>query len=448
MEATRHDTTLWQDLRALSSQYWILFGGTLVNRFGNFVMPFMAIYLRHEGEVGHAYYEKWQIGLVLSTYGAGSLLAGVLGGYLTDRIGRRATMILSCFGGGVLMLLLSQARGMPALMSCIFMTALLTSLYGPASSAFIADIVPPRLRIRAFSCLRMAVNTGFAAGTAAAGFMMTYSFASLFIGDAVTTLAMGFAAWFGLKSIPRPPSLNNSWAHALGHMKANRPFQLSVIASFLVAFTFTQISSSYGLQATEGLKKHRLEQMAAVSLSPAPTAAETGVAAASTPKVAEVPSTSMEKGTVYGYLLSLNGLLVVFFELPLTSFTRRFSPPRMIAVGYALVGLGLGLNGFGATIPLLVASMFILTIGEIMALPVSNSYLAGLAPDDMRGRYQGVISMTWSSATLIGPSIGLAVYQISPLFLWIAVGVIGCLAGAIMLTIKWKAPAPVVADRV
>ena len=91
------DTTLWQDLRSLPGQYWILFSGTLVNRFGHFVIPFLAIYLRQQG------HDARTIGLTLGAYGAGALVAGAIGGYLADRIGRKPTMLLSCAGAASFM---------------------------------------------------------------------------------------------------------------------------------------------------------------------------------------------------------------------------------------------------------------------------------------------------------------------------------------------------------
>ena len=113
--------------------------------------------------------------------------------------------------------------------------------------------------------------------------------------------------------------------------------------------------------------------------------------------------------------------MIVFFELPLTSLTRRFAPTRVMAVGYALVGLGMGLNIFGANLWVLTISMVIFTIGEMISLPIGHSYMANLAPEEMRGRYMGVLSVAWSSATMVGPAAGVALYQFSPPVLWVVV---------------------------
>jgi MFS family permease len=381
-------TTLLQDLKALPGQYWILFSGTLVNRFGHFVLPFLAIYLRQRG------FDAKVTSLTMAAYGAGALLAGVIGGYLADRLGRKTTMLISCGGGAAFMMLLSQAQSVPALVITTFMNGLLMAMYGPAAGALIADLVPPALRVRAFSCQRLAINLGFAAGMATAGFMATRSFFALFVADAATTLILGLTVLFGLKRKPAMARENHGWGHALRHMRSNRPFQFAVVAALLIGIVFWQMSSSYSLQATEGagLDEH-----------------------------------------AYGLLMALNGILIVFLELPLTSYTKRLSPVMVMAAGYAIIGLGLGINVLGASVPVLLTSMVVLTAGEMIAFPVTNGYMAALAPDEMRGRYQGVISMSWSVATMVGPAAGIALYQAHPTLLWGATLMMSLVAAGLML---------------
>jgi MFS family permease len=391
MSTKPEHTTLLQDLKALPGQYWILFNGTLVNRFGHFVIPFLAIYLRQQG------FDAKVTSLTMGAYGAGALLAGVIGGYMADRLGRKNTMLISCGGAAAFMMLLSQAHTVPSLVITTFMTGLLTAMYGPAAGALIADLIPPALRVRAFSCQRLAINFGFAAGMATAGFMATRSFFALFVADAATTLILGLTVLFGLKPRAMVARENSGWGHALRHMRGNVPFQLAVVASLLIGIVFWQMSSSYGLQATEGAG---LDERA------------------------------------YGLLMALNGILIVFLELPLTSYTKRLSPVLMMAVGYAIIGLGMGMNALGATLPVLMASMIVLTAGEMIAFPVNNGYMAALAPDEMRGRYQGVISISWSMATMVGPSAGISLYQSNPTLLWIITLVMSLVAAGLMLATR------------
>jgi MFS family permease len=390
MNTQPRPTTLLQDLRSLPGQYWILFSGTLVNRFGNFVMPFLVIYLKMRGN------DERAIGLTLGAYGAGGLCAGILGGYLSDRIGRKPTMLISCASAAAFMLLLSQAVTVHALAMTTFMLGLSSGIYGPAAGALIADLIPPELRVRAFSCQRWAINMGFAAGMATAGLMAKKSFTALFVADAATTLILGMTILIGLK--PRPPVKvakgEDGWSHALKHIKGNIPFQLASAAAFLITLVFLQMSCTYSLQTTEGA--------------------------------------GLGERT-YGLLMAMNGIMIACLELPLIGFTRRFSPVKIIATGNVLIGIGMGINSLGATLPLLVLSMAVFTTGEMIAMPVSSGYMASLAPDGMRGRYQGVMSVTWSSATMVGPALGMFLYHSNPPLLWISATGLSLVSACLLL---------------
>jgi MFS family permease len=398
MNTQPRPTTLLQDLSSLPGQYWILFSGTLVNRFGTFVMPFLVIYLKMRG------HSESVIGFTLGAYGAGALCGGIIGGNLSDKIGRKPTMLISCVGSATFMLLLSQAEAVPALALATFMTGLFAAIYNPASSALIADLIPPELRVRAFACQRWAINIGFAAGMATAGFMAKTSFTALFVADAATTLLMGLTVLIGLKPRPASQVVRSGWSHALKHMKGNAPFQLACAAAFLIAVVFLQMSCTYSLQTTEGA--------------------------------------GLDEQT-FGLLMALNGVMIACLELPLTGYTRRFSPVKTMAAGYMLIGIGMGINFLGASLPLLVTSMMVFTLGEMISMPVSSSYMASLAPDEMRGRYQGVVSVTWSSATMVGPALGLALYHSSPATLWLVLSGLGVLSALLILATQGKRDAVV-----
>ncbi|GAA5482707.1 MDR family MFS transporter [Haloferula sargassicola] len=388
--------SLWSDLRRLPRCYWILFSGTLINRFGHFVMPFLALYLKRQG------HEAWVTGASLAAYGAGALLANITGGYCADRIGRKPTILFSCTSAALSMLALSQAHAPGAIVAISGVVGLASAMYFPASSALLADMVPAALRIRAFGCQRLAVNLGFALGMITAGALAAGSFLWLFVIDAATTALLGLLVLIGLPAGKKPAPSNAGWGVALRSMRGNPPYVRAVFAAFCSAMIFWQLSSTWGLHVT-------------------------------------TVGGFSEK--TYGWLMAINGLMIVAFELPLTSLTRRFAPPRVMAAGYLLVGLGIGLSAFGGALPLLVAVMVLFTLGEMVALPVSHSFVANLAPDDMRGRFMGVLGVAWSSATMIGPAAGLALFERSPESLWIACFGFGALAAASVAGIRERQPA-------
>ncbi|MEM1086020.1 MAG: MFS transporter [Verrucomicrobiota bacterium] len=392
-----NEHSLWHDLKQLPGAYWILFSGTLVNRFGHFVMPFLAIYLKREG------YDGWVTGAALAAYGAGGLIANLAGGYLADRIGRKPTIVTSCGTASMAMIALCFASGPTWIIAASGAVGLTSAMYFPAASALLADLVPKPLRIRAFGCQRLAINLGFALGMITAGMLATRSFTLLFFIDAATTTLLGLLVLFGLPRGVRRVPKNAGWPTALKAMKANPAYIRAVIASFCIAAVFWQVSSSWGLHVTQGL-----------GLSPA----------------------------TYGWLMALNGLMIVLFELPLTSFTRKHPEVRAMVIGYALVGIGMGLNLLGGGLTGAAIVVVVFTLGEMIALPVAHSYIASIAPEDMRGRFMGVLGVAWSAATMLGPAAGIALFEYSPDLLWVACLGLG-LGAAWCVARTRKASAPV-----
>jgi len=379
--------TLLASLRTLPRAAWILFLGVFLNKFGSFVVPFLTLYLTRQG------YSMADAGIAIGAYGAGHFLASGLGGHLADTIGRRKTIVLSMFSAAITMLLLSQARSLPAIILLTAFAGLAGELYRPASSALLTDLVPAGQRITAFSAYRMAFNAGWAFGPATAGFLAERGYLWLFVGDAITSVLFGMVAFFALPRGVRSQQAESKWSDALQVLRYDRKFHQVLAASFAIALVFFQISSTYGLFVTQ-----------------------LGFSAAA-----------------YGAIISLNGVLVVFCELPLSTITRRFPARRVIGLGYALVGTGFALNAFAHTVPALVVAMTVVTFGEMLTIPVSVAYVADLAPAHMRGRYMGAFGLTWALGLTVGPSLGMTLFHYGAAALWLSCGALGLLAAAIIL---------------
>lgn len=378
------------DLKLLPRPFYLLMAGSFINRFGHFVIPFLAIYLSQLG------FTPAVTGYALASYGAGGFFASILGGYLADRIGRKPTLLISCFGAAGAMIVLAFAHTVPSFIVGAFLSGLMTNLYYPASSSLTADLIGKELRVRAFAVQRLVLNLATACGMMTAGLVAATSFFWLFVADAGTTLILGLIVLFGLKRGigKKAEATNAGWSAALPIIGKDRAFLRAVGASFLVAVVFWQTGSSLGLQVT----------------------GESGLD---------------EKA--YGFLLGLNGLIIVLFELPLTNLTRGRDPQRVMALGYALLGGGLSLLAFGSGVFMLILSMVVLTIGEMISSPVASSYVANLAPDEMRGRYMGVNGLSWNVAAGVGPMAGLWIYGANPELLWVLCGVLGLAAAALIL---------------
>lgn len=384
--ASGRSETLLSSLRTLPRPAWILFFGTFLNKFGGFVVPFLTLYLTSRG------YTVSETSCAVASYGIGSLVASLLGGHLADHIGRHQTILLSMFSGAATMMLLSQARGLPVIVALTALAGLTNEFYRPASTALLADIVRPGQRITAFAALRVSFNAGFAFGPATAGFLAAYGYFWLFAGDAATSALFGLVVLFAMPHVAYNRQDNASWMEALRVLRRDHKLHQLVLANFAIALIFFQLASTFGLYVTH-----------------------LGFSAAT-----------------YGAIVSLNGALIVLCELPLTRITRRFPRRRVLAIGYIVCAAGYSLNALTRSVAGLAVCMVVLTLGEMIAMPTSQAYLADLAPHHMRGRYMGVSGLTWALALISGPALGLKLFALAPTVYWVGCAGLGVFAAAVI----------------
>jgi MFS family permease len=380
-------SSLRENLRALPPAAWILFGGTFINRFGTFVIPFLVLYLTRSG------YTIAQAGLGVGAYGAGHVMASALGGHLADRIGRRNTIVLSMFSSAAAMLALSQARGFAAILICTCLAGTAAELYRPASNALLVDLVGQRQSVFAFGMYRFAVNLAFAAGPATAGFLADRSFLYLFVGDAATSIVYGLIAIFALPHGLRSDMTGERLGEAVRLAATNRRFLLLLAATILLTLVDFQLGSTFALHV----------------------------------KSLGLPA------RVYGLLTSENGLLIICFELLITNFVQRFQPQPVIAAGYLLSGLGFAMTGLARTIPALAGTIIVWTLGEMLSSPMVVGYVAQIAPEKYRGRYMGLLTVSWSFGMLAGPPLGTAIFARNPMILWAGCGILGMVSATLVL---------------
>jgi MFS family permease len=382
--------TLREGIRSLPGPVWILCAGTFVNRFGSFVAVFLVLYLRDRG------YSIAEAGLVVSFYGVGNVIAAGVGGWTADRFGRRNALALSMFSSAATLLLLSQATPLPLIIVLTTLAGLTGEMYRPAAAALLTDLTPAGERIPAFALNRLAINLGFAAGPAVAGLLAERSFFLLFLGDALTSAAFGVIALTTLPEGVRVRRGEERRGEAVRTMLRDRAFLFFLMSSVLGAFVYFQSQTTFPLHVR------------ASGLSDAD----------------------------YGLLISLNGLAIVLFELPLVAITQRFPYRPVLTLGSLLVGLGFALNAFANDLPELALTVLIWTLGEIIYAPVASAYVADIAPEHLRGRYQGAWGLTWGVAYVFAPALGAAIFAWSSDALWLICGLLGVAAALLLLAAR------------
>jgi MFS family permease len=382
--------TLRAGIRALPAPVWILCAGSFVNRFGSFVAVFLVLYLRSEG------YSIAEAGLVVSFYGIGNVAAAGVGGWVADRLGRRNAIALSMFSSATTLVLLSQAESLVVVVALTTLAGLTGEMYRPAASALLADLTPAGERIPAFALNRLAINAGFAAGPATAGFLAEESFFLVFLGDALTSAVFGVIALVALPEGVRVRRGEERRGEAVRTIARDRAFLLFLISSVLGAFVYFQSQTTFPLHVrASGLSE-----------------------------------------SDYGLLISLNGLAIVLFELPLVAISQRFPYRPVLALGSLLVGAGFALNAIANDLPELALTVVIWTLGEIVYAPVASAYVADIAPEHLRGRYQGSWGLTWGLAFVLAPAIGAPLFAWSGEALWLACGALGVVSAGLILAAR------------
>ncbi|MCU1347857.1 MAG: major facilitator superfamily 1, partial [Acidobacteria bacterium] len=268
-----------------------------------------------------------------------------------------------------------------------------SEMYRPAAHALIGDLVPAERRVAAFGMYRFAINLGFTAGPATAGFLADRSFLYLFVGDALTSIGYGIIAILFLPHGLRTYQKHERSGDALRVVLRDRPFLLFLAGSICLATVDFQIPSTVALHV----------------------------------KLAGFPNST------YGALISLNGLLIVLFELAITAFIQRFPPRPVITAGYLLVGIGVALTGVSYSVPALAATVVIWTLGEMISSPAAAAYASLLAPEKYRGRYMGIWVMTWAVGMVAGPALGTLILERNPAFLWSSIGLLGVVGAMLMM---------------
>lgn len=392
MPATKRIASL---VEGLPPTYWLIWTGTLINRIGGFVIPFLTLYLTAQRAIPVS-----RAALIVSLFGAGSFLAQLTGGDLTDRLGRRPVMLMSFFVTPIFMVTLGLARNPILIAAATFTVGFFMDLYRPAVGAAIADLVPPESRTRAYGYNYWAINLGAAVAPLLAGLIAGHNYLILFIADAVTTAIFGLIVLFGIRETRPAQAQHTSHASVTERMSQLRREPILLIFSFITLF--------FGVIYMQGNVTLPLD-MQSHGLGP----------------------------QQYGMAIAVNGFLIILVTIPVSNMAAKWPRFETVAVSAVLVGLGFGSTALASTLPLFALSVAIWTIGEIAATSVAPTIIADLSPVELRGLYQGIFGAAWGLAYFIGPLAGGWVYEhLGSRTLWMGCLALGIILGACYLALR------------
>jgi MFS family permease len=379
----------------LPRAFWVIFGGQIVNRLGQFVQPFLALYL-----VGGRDLSVTAAGAVVACYGAGSLVSQPIGGWLADRVGRRHTMVLGLVSTAAALGVLGVSRPIWAIAASSVLVGLAMDIYRPAATAAIADLVPPEARPRAFALIYWAINLGVSVSGIVGGLLAERGWWLLFVLDAATCLIFAAIVARGVADVPIE--------RAEGDRGGYGPVLRDRLAVALSAMMF--VGACVYIQSFVALPL----SMKADGL---PTSA-------------------------YGLAYAVNPIAIIVIQpLTLGWLTSR-DPVAVFASSLAVLGAGFGLTGLAHSLPAYAGTVFVWTMGEIAFNAVGPTIINSIAPAYLRGRYNGLIGVSFGASALIGPLVGTTALAAGR---WVVWG--GCVAASIAVAVAVTALGPAISAR-
>ncbi|MCP2323733.1 MFS family permease [Hamadaea flava] len=347
-------TGLFSDL---PRTFWIVAAGTLANRIGTMVVPFLVFFLGAQGVSTSA------TGTIVVALGFGGAAGSVAGGWLADRIGPRSALIVGLVAAPAALGALYVAPTIALMTVAAVLVGLTGKLYPPAANALVAASVTGERRTRAFSLMHWAFNIGAAGAAAMAGFLAAHGYALLFAIDGITCLIFAVIAAMFLPRVATARRANERGGY--GVLFADR-LMLAFIGLDLaqeIVYSLTEYAIPLSI---------RLD-----NLSPA----------------------------VFGAVAVVNAVLVVLLQPVLYPRLARFGRLQVLAGAWIVVGVGIGTTGLVHTPVGYALSAAIWSVGEVAAGIVAGGIAADLAPAHAQGRYQGAMIWAGSLARLAGPAL-------------------------------------------
>lgn len=346
--------------RGVPATVRILICARVVNRIGAFTLPFLAVYLTESLGATVA-----QAGLVLSLFGVATIPSRILGGYLADRIGGKATIVLGLVGCTACQAWVATVDSLLAAIVAVGLLGLVFEIYEPPTGALIADAMPADGRPHAYSLLGAAMAVAAVAGGLLAAVIGHWDLRWLFAADALTCAAGALLVAVGL---PRHPRRSRTQRTAAPTRVWRDTRLLALLATGTVFATlYMQIPISLPLTLIER----------------------------------RLPATQL------GLLLAVSALIVVLAQPVLrTRALRGLDSFRALAIGHLLLGAGLLVNGFATSLTVFVAATITWSLGEALLLGHITSVVVDIAPIHARSRYLAAHGSSWGIAATIAPIAG------------------------------------------
>jgi len=365
--------------RGFDRRVWLLLFAMVVFRFGHgLYFPFSSIYFHNILGIPLSL-----VGVGLAVFATSSVVSGLIAGPLTDRYGRKPTMLVALCGSSASFFGFALVDGFAGYLAVSAAHGLLGwSMFEASRNAMVADVTQPGARSRAFGLVRVGGNVGWASGPMVAGLVSASAAGSagvypkLFVGTSALTALVALALAVTVReSLPsrRESGAGERGKRGLREAFTDGPFVLLLVVGVLLYYVFTQDWQALPIYAKNFV---------------------------------EVPDGQI------GLFLGANGLMVILFQLPVSYLIDRGSKVVALLAGAVLFALSSAtLLLTESFLGIVVAFVLFFTLAE-MILEVAGAALAvELAPVRLRGTYLALFGACFGAACGVSPIVGGALLQ-------------------------------------
>jgi len=356
--------------KGLPKSIYILFIVQIVNRFGDFVSPFLTLYLTKK--LGLSFETTGLIimaGFILGA--AGSLVCGKF----ADQLGRKRVYILIQTIAGMSLVPGAFFQNNPfVIVICVLIATFFNVAVGPLIASMIADMLPPDKRQVGYSLNYLGINLGVSLGPLVAGFLFNNCVALLFIGDAMTSfvavcLVVMYVTdiYVTAQEVPATAKENDESGN-IAEVLWRRP-QVIIFFLIYIIYSVVYIQYSFSLPIT-------------------------------------LDSRFLARGPeIFGSLMSVNALTVMTLATWITIATKKFKPLNNIVMAGVLFAIGFGIIGVISTFSMFIISTILWTAGEILISTNFRVYIANNSPRNYRARFAALGNLSIGIGRALGTSV-------------------------------------------
>lgn len=393
----------------------------IVETVGSMVIPFMAIYFASRIGAGLT-------GLLLAINVVIGVVAGIIGGYYSDKLGRKKIMSLTGFTRLFIMIVLAVAH-CPAFENSsvtvwitVIAMAINSACWGlssPAAQAMLIDVSTKESRKSIFAIIYWLKNSAFAIGGMVGAFLFKDYLFELFIGMAVAAAVATIIIVFFISETYHPAQTRSNeqappiWKSMFNNYRVvlkDKLFLWFMLGSMLIASVEFHLSNFVGIRLSAEFPTQTLFSFSGSSFT-------------------------LDGIEMSGILRTANTFLVVVMAFVVHRAIQRYNDVYVYIAGVAVYTIGYAVLAYSNDVWILLLFITLATLGELMYVPLSQSYSSVIPPDHARSSYIAVMDMKYNFAMMIAAgSVSLA-EVVSSAWMAILIGLSGFVGIGIMIAI-------------